>query len=135
MLDDGPHLSPWDVLCLRTFCAMGRFVSGPFCPLGRFVRREVLSLGTFCPQGRFVFGTFCLGTICLGTFCMCIIIQYEPIFFKLKIKKLRSQFLLDILKHYFSILLFTDVLIDFLLWSKNGYLIITGFNLLFAYLI
>ena len=49
MLDNGPHLSSWDVLSL-----------GCLFP------------GMFCPQGRFLRGTFCLGTFCLGTFCMCI---------------------------------------------------------------
>ena len=64
MLDNGPHLSTWDVLTL-----------GTFCPLGRFVPWDVLSLGTFCPLGRFVPGTFCpwdvlsLGRFAPGTFC------------------------------------------------------------------
>ena len=44
---------PWDVLSL------GRFVTGTFCPSGRFVPCDVLSLRTFCPLGRFVPGTFC----------------------------------------------------------------------------
>ena len=35
MLDNGPHLSPWDVLSLGTFC-LGMFCLGTFC------------LGTFC---------------------------------------------------------------------------------------
>ena len=57
MLDNGPHLSPWDVLSL------GRFVSGTFCLW------DVLSLGTFCPLGCFVLGTFCpLGRFVPGTF-------------------------------------------------------------------
>ena len=36
MLENGPHLSPWDVLSLGTFCPLGRFVPGTFF------------LGTFC---------------------------------------------------------------------------------------
>ena len=61
-------------------------------PLGRFVPWDVLSFGTFCPLGRFVPGMFCpwdlmswdvlswdvlswdvlsLGTFSLGTFCLC----------------------------------------------------------------
>ena len=52
IFDNGPHLSPWDVLSLETFCLLGRFV--PW---------DVLSLGTFCPWdvlslGRFVLGRF-----------------------------------------------------------------------------
>ena len=67
MLDNGPHLFPWDVLSLRTFCPLGRFVPGMFCPLWRFVP------GTFCPWnvlslGRFVLGHFVLGRFVLGSF-------------------------------------------------------------------
>ena len=63
MLDNGPHLSPWDVLSL------GRFVSGTFCPC------DALSIGTFCPWGCFVLGTFSpldvlsVGHFVPGTFC------------------------------------------------------------------
>ena len=49
MLDNGPHLSLWDVLSL-----------GTFCPLGRFVPWDVLSLGPYV-LGRFVLGRFVLG--------------------------------------------------------------------------
>ena len=43
MLDNGPHLSPWDVLSL------GTFVPWYVLSLERFVPWDVLSLGTFCP--------------------------------------------------------------------------------------
>ena len=60
MLDNGPHLSPWDVLSLGMFCPLGRFFTwdvlfpGTFCLLGRFVPWDILSHGTFCTLGRFV---------------------------------------------------------------------------------
>ena len=45
MLENGPHLSPWDVLSLGTFCPLGRFVLWDVLSLGRFV------LGRFvCPE-------------------------------------------------------------------------------------
>ena len=76
----------YNVLSLGTFCHLGRFVRGTFCPWdvlfhGTLVRGTlclrtfspwiVLSRGTFCPVGHFVpwnvlsRGTFCLCTITL----------------------------------------------------------------------
>ena len=52
MLDNGPHLSLWDVLSLGSFCPLGHFVSGTFCLW------DVLSLGTFLSVGRFVLRSF-----------------------------------------------------------------------------
>ena len=70
MSDNGPHLST------GTFCPVGRFVRWDVLSPGRFVLKglivlkDLLYLRTYCPMGRFVRGTFCLRTFCLGTFSL-----------------------------------------------------------------
>ena len=79
MLDNGPYLSPWDVLSLGTFFLLGLFVLLDVLSLGRF------NPGTFCPWdvlslGRFVPGTFCLGTFCISlneSFLLCPCIKFR----------------------------------------------------------
>ena len=71
MLENGPNLSPWDVLSLGTLCPLGPFVSGTFCLW------DVLSLGTCCPWDVLSWKVWSLGCLSLGrfvpgTFCMCI---------------------------------------------------------------
>ena len=63
MLDNGPHLSPWDVLSLGMFCPWDVLSNGTFCPMVCFVP------GTFCPMGRFVpWYVLSLGRLVLGRF-------------------------------------------------------------------
>ena len=62
MLENGPNLSPWDVLSLGTLCPLGPFVSGTFCLW------DVLSLGTFCPWDVLSWKVWSLGRFVLGRF-------------------------------------------------------------------
>ena len=79
MLDNGPHLFPWDVLSLGTFCPFGRFVPwdvlslGCFVPwyaftMGCFVPWDVLSLGRLVPWDALSLGRFVLGHFVLEQF-------------------------------------------------------------------
>jgi hypothetical protein len=69
---------PWFILCLGSFCALGRSELGSFCALGRFVLWFVLKLDRFMPRsfrdGSFVLslGRFKLGSFRGGSFCKCI---------------------------------------------------------------
>ena len=50
---------------VRTFCPLGRFVLGTFCPW------DVLFLGRFVPETLRPRDVLSRGTFCLGTFCLC----------------------------------------------------------------
>ena len=88
MLDNGPHLSPWDVLSLGTFCpwdvlSLGRFVPWDVLSLGRFVPWNVLSLGRLV-LGRFVLGRFVCASLTYVIF-KCWEILYCTVLFHLSL--------------------------------------------------
>ncbi len=81
---DGPNLTLpdliqtifWFVLCLGSFCAMGRFVPWVVMSLVRF------EFGSFCVLGRIELGLFCAWVIRDGSFCMCIfLVGLKKVFF------------------------------------------------------
>ena len=77
MLDNGPHLSPWDVLSLGTFCPLGRFVCVPgIAPLPKAAS---ISERHFCPPSSVGWSGFYCSKWTLIMLCL-IVSNQEPAF-------------------------------------------------------